>query len=64
MADSYGIVSDFYTTSNAAEDVRPTGEVLSLRHRSSSITSQFLESRGFGWLMETEEEDEEELPLL
>lgn len=36
------------------------------RHRGKGRTSQFLESKGFGWLLEVEEDDKEEenRPLL
>lgn len=64
-ADGYGIVSgttEFYTTSSdASGETPPTGDVV-VRHRST--TSQFLENKGFGWLMETNDGDDGDQPLL
>ena len=71
--DGYGIVSgtaDFYTpgseSSTSAPPPPPSGN-LEVRHRGSGgIASQYLESKGFGWLMETDDDngEEEQKPLL
>ena len=40
------------------------GTIVTVRQRVSGKAGQFLEKRGFGWLMDTEVEEEEERPLL
>ena len=64
MAEGYGFVSatttEFYTVESSTQPV--SGDVV-VRQRQSRA-AQYLESKGFGWLMETNEEEEEELPLL
>ena len=72
--EGYGIVSgtaDFYTSSSdpssSSPPLPPPSGNLEVRQRvGGGIASQYLESRGFGWLMETADEsgEEEQKPLL
>ena len=44
-------------------DAKTTGSAYGIKNRGK--TSQFLDSKGFGWLLEEEDNDEEDLePLL
>ena len=76
-SEGYGIVatplSD--TTQNTASVGSPNaefyrsedskgGSISTARHRIGGRTVNFLESKGFGWLLDSEEDEEEDKPLL
>ena len=59
------VTSSTIAPSQPASGEAGWGSMPSLRTRPQGRTSQFLESKGFGWLLEVEDEgDEEEKPLL
>jgi hypothetical protein len=65
MAEGYGIISgttEFYTVETADTDI--TGSV-AVRQRHGRV-GDYLESKGFGWLLETDDSSnsQEDLPLL
>ncbi|XP_003385778.1 PREDICTED: protein YIPF4-like [Amphimedon queenslandica] len=70
--DGYGIVSgtaDFYTPgseSSTSPPPIPSGNLEVRQRGSAGVASKYLESKGFGWLMETDDEggEEEQKPLL
>ena len=70
--DGYGIVSgtaDFYTPGSepsTSSPPLPSGNLEIRQRGSGGVASQYLESKGFGWLMETDDEggEEEQKPLL
>ena len=58
--------SDISSTeqSNTTSQTGGEGTIVTVRQRVGGKAGQFLEKRGFGWLMDTEVEEEEERPLL
>lgn len=56
--------SNDFSQSMAVDNNQLAGSITAATNRERGRAAKYLDSKGFGWLLETEEEEEEQVPLL